>query len=56
MRTRYVLLTIAAAVAAAGLLLSGIGGLEVLSAPLILGGVFVAAHLWVTIPQRIPLS
>ena len=42
--------------AAAGLLLSGIGGLEVLSAPLILGGVFVAAHLWVTIPQRIPLS
>jgi formate-dependent nitrite reductase membrane component NrfD len=40
----------------AGLLFTGHAGLEVIASLLILGGLYLAAHLWVTIPQRIPLS
>ena len=40
----------------AGLLLSGGEAQEVLGALLSLGGLLLAAHLWVTTPQRIPLS
>jgi Fe-S-cluster-containing dehydrogenase component/formate-dependent nitrite reductase membrane component NrfD len=43
-------------VLAAGLLFTGYAGLEVIASLLILSGLFLAAHLWVTIPQRIPLS